>query len=67
MTHYAGVDVSVKETAICVIDAVGAVVWQGKVHTQIEAIAEALARHAPELERGYGDRTCCGPALAWIA
>ena len=42
MTHYAGLDVSVKETAICVIDAGGAVVWQGKVPTQIEAIAEAL-------------------------
>lgn len=31
MTHYAGLDVSVKETAICVIDAGGTVVWQGKV------------------------------------
>ena len=63
MTHYAGLDVSVKETAICVIDAVGAVVWQGKVHTQIETIAEALARHAPELERA-GMET--GPVAVWL-
>ena len=42
MTHYAGLDVSVKETAICVIDSTGAILWQGKVATQVEAIAEAL-------------------------
>ncbi|WP_026155080.1 hypothetical protein [Paracoccus sp. N5] len=29
----------------------GAVAWQGKVPTQIEAIATALAGHAPEPER----------------
>lgn len=63
MTHYAGLDVSVKETAICVIDAGGAVVWQGKVPTGIEAIAEALAHHAPELERA-GMET--GPVAVWL-
>lgn len=44
-------------------DSVGAVVWQGKVHTQIETIAEALARHAPELERA-GMET--GPVAVWL-
>lgn len=63
MTHYAGLDVSVKETAICVIDSAGAILWQGKVATQIEAIAEALARRAPELERA-GMET--GPVAVWL-
>ena len=51
MTHYAGLDVALKETAICVIAADGSVVWQGKVTTLLEAIVSALARHAPELAR----------------
>ena len=63
MTHCAGLDVSVNETAICVNDAGGAVVWQGKVSTRIEAIADALAHHAPELERA-GMET--GPVAVWL-
>ena len=30
MTHYAGLDASLKETAICVVDKAGSVVWEGK-------------------------------------
>lgn len=63
MTHYAGLDVSVKETAICVIDSTGAILWQGKVATQVEVIAEALAHRAPELERA-GMET--GPVAVWL-
>ena len=63
MTHYAGRDVSLKETAICVVDATGAVVWQGKVSTTLEAIASILARHAPALERA-GMET--GPVAVWL-
>lgn len=63
MTHYAGLDVSVKETAICVIDGAGAMIWHGKVATRTETIADALARHAPELERA-GMET--GPVAVWL-
>jgi transposase len=48
MTHYAGLDVSLKETAICVVDKAGSVVWEGKVGTTIETIASAVTRHAPK-------------------
>lgn len=43
MTLYAGLDVSTRETAICVVDAIGSVVWEGKVPTMVEAIVDALA------------------------
>ncbi len=51
MTQYAGLDVSTRETAICVVDAAGAAIWQGKVATTVEEIAATLARKAPALER----------------
>ena len=30
MKHYVGLDVSLKETAVCVIDEEGSRIWQGK-------------------------------------
>ena len=63
MTHYAGLDVSMKETAICVVNGTGEVVWQGKVATQIEAISSALSCHAPKLVRA-GLET--GPLTVWL-
>ena len=59
MTQYARLDVSVKETAISVIDGTGAMILQGKVARRIEA----LARHAPELERA---RMETGPVAVWL-
>ena len=64
MTHYVGLDVAVKETAICVVDADGDIVWQGKVLTGIGPIASALTRHAPELVR-MGMET--GPVAVWLS
>ena len=43
MKYYAGLDVSMEETAICVIDADGAVVAELKVASDPEAIAAALS------------------------
>lgn len=63
MTQYVGLDVSVRETAICVVDGVGVVVWEGKVVTNIEAIAAALQCQAPDLERA-GMET--GPVAVWL-
>jgi transposase len=51
MVHYAAFDVSDKETAIHVLDGQGKLVWKGKRPSEPEALAAALQRHAPELER----------------
>lgn len=64
MTKHAGLDVSLRETSICVVDDAGAVCWEGKVATDIDAIAVALRRHAPELVR-VGMET--GPMAVWLS
>lgn len=44
MKYYAGLDVSMEETAVCVIDAEGAVLAEAKVLSDPEAIARYLSR-----------------------
>ena len=46
MEHYVGLDVSLKETHICVVDGAGAVVARQRSLTDPEAIAQALSRQA---------------------
>ena len=46
MTHYAGLDVSLKATAICIVDENGKVARRGSVATEPEAIARFLAAAA---------------------
>lgn len=47
MEQYVGLDVSLKETEICVVDAAGGVLARGRVPTEPERLAEALGRLAP--------------------
>lgn len=49
--HYAGLDVSLDSTAVCVVDDAGAVVWRGKCPSEPKAIAATLAGRAPGLAR----------------
>ena len=51
MKHYAGLDVSLEETSVCVIDAQGSVVGEAKVSSDPSSIASYLARWAPSLAR----------------
>jgi transposase len=51
MEHYVGQDVSLKSTAICVVDAKGKIVREGVVITDPEAIAGFLAAYAPRAVR----------------
>ena len=51
MEYYAGLDVSLEETSVCLVDGNGAVVHAAKVVTEVEAIAETLRRFARSLAR----------------
>ncbi len=42
MTHFVGLDVSVKETSVCVVDDAGKVVCERKVPTEPDDIAVLL-------------------------
>jgi len=51
MDQYVGLDVSLKSTAICVVDARGKIVREGVVVSDPEAIATFIASYAPEAVR----------------
>jgi predicted NBD/HSP70 family sugar kinase len=42
MTHFVGLDVSVKETSVCVVDGAGKVLCESKVPTEPDDIAVLL-------------------------
>ena len=44
--QYVGLDVSLKETSICVIEDAGKIVWRGRRDSTPEAIAEAVKKYA---------------------
>jgi transposase len=63
MPLYVGLDVSQKETEICVVDEEGRRIWRGRCPSQPESITQALQRHSPEPAR-VGMET--GPLAIWL-
>lgn len=63
MKYYGALDVSVEETAICVVDAAGRVVKETVAASSPEAIGAALSGYAEHLER-LGLET--GPLSDWL-
>ena len=51
MEHYVGLDVSLKLTAICIVDQTGKIEREGMVASNPEAIAEFIKSHAPHVAR----------------
>lgn len=51
MDHYVGLDVSLKLTAICIVDQTGKIVREGTVASNPEAIAAFVKSHAPHVVR----------------
>src|SRR6266576_3223756 len=63
MVHYIGLDVSLKQTSICVVNQVGSVVREGVVDSEPEAIAAFVRSKAPGAVR-IGLET--GPTATWL-
>ena len=51
MEHYVGLDVSLKLTAICIVNERGKIVREGSVASNPEAIAAFVKSHAPHVAR----------------
>ncbi|MFC6639279.1 IS110 family transposase [Sulfitobacter sediminilitoris] len=51
MTHYVGLDVSVKSVSICVVDAAGSVLARGDTTSDPDEITAFIAKHAPAPDR----------------
>jgi transposase len=63
MEHYVGLDVSLKQTSICVVNRMGLVVREGVVDSDPEAIAAFVESKAPGVVR-IGLET--GPTATWL-
>jgi transposase len=63
MTQYVGLDVSLKETKLHVLDEAGNRVWRGRCATDSAAIAATVRRYAPSAAR-IGLET--GPLTTWL-
>lgn len=63
MKHYAGLDVSVKETSVCVIDEAGKTIREVKVASEPEAIVAVLVDDAFTIERIGLE---AGPLSQWL-
>ena len=63
MKHYAGLDVSVKETAICIVDENGRICREAKVVSHPEDLSKALTETGFRIERIGLE---AGPLSQWL-
>lgn len=63
MDHYVGLDVSVRETSVCVVDETGKLLKEAKVPTEPEAIASLLAKGGFACKRVGLE---AGPMSQWL-
>jgi len=63
MGQFVGLDVSVNETSVCVVDDVGTVLHESKVRSTPGAIVNAVREYAPEVARVGLE---AGGASSWL-
>jgi transposase len=63
MKQYVGLDVSQKETSVCVVNESGQIVFEGKAKSDPNALTELLRKRAPHAER-VGFET--GAMSSWL-
>ncbi|MEM9840841.1 MAG: transposase, partial [Pseudomonadota bacterium] len=63
MKHYVELDLAQKETAVCVVDEAGKVLFEGRAKSDPGTLAALIARRAPQAER-IGFET--GAMSSWL-
>jgi hypothetical protein len=63
MDHFAGQDVSVKQTSICIVDDTGRIVWEVKAASEPEALLAVLRNPAYHFKRIGLE---AGPLSQWL-
>ena len=63
MDHFAGLDVSVKETSVCIVDDTGRIVREVKVASEPEALLAVLTNPACHFKRIGLE---AGPLSQWL-
>jgi transposase len=63
MDHFAGLDVSVKETSICIVDDTGRIVREAKVASEPEAVLQVLRNPIYRFKRIGLE---AGPLSQWL-
>ena len=63
MEHFAGLDVSVKDTSVCIVDDTGRIVREVKVASEPEALLQVLANPAYQFKRIGLE---AGPLSQWL-
>ena len=63
MDHFAGLDVSVKETSICTVDDTGRIAREVKVASELEALLKVLGSQAYRFKRIGLE---AGPLSQWL-
>ncbi|MGO4441398.1 IS110 family transposase, partial [Rhizobium sp. RAF56] len=63
MKHYVGLDISQRETAVCVVDETGRPIFEGRAKSNPGTLAELIQRKAPFAER-IGFET--GAMSSWL-
>ena len=62
MDYFAGLDVSVKETSVCIVDDAGKIVREARVASEPEALLQVLTNTIYRFKR-IGSRTAVAMAL----
>jgi transposase len=63
MDHFAGLDVSVKETSVCIVDDVGKIIWEVKVASEPAELLAVLTNPAYHFKRIGLE---AGPLSQWL-
>jgi hypothetical protein len=64
MKQYVGLDVSQRETSVCVLNETGHILFEGKAKSDPGALTALLCKRAPHAERIGFLRLLCGDPLA---